>query len=326
MLRQKIAIDLGTTNTLVYDSKKGLVYNEPTVIAIERKGKRCITAGHNAKEMVGRTTENIEAIHPLSQGVISDFDSAQKLLEFLLKKIGINKKAKPRVIICAPSGGSEVEKKAVEDVAYQAGAGKVTVVDEPIAAAIGSGLSIGEPIGRMIVDIGGGTTDVAVISLGGIVLSTSLKVAGNDFDEALIRYVRNTYNLLIGDKTAEKLKIAVGGLFKNPDEEESMAITGRDLVSGLPKSIEVTRNETVPVLKGVASQILDAILGILEKTPGELAADISLDGIMLTGGGSILQGMDQFIHDKTGVEIIQANDPMASVGIGLDIIAKQGVK
>ena len=325
MFKQKIAIDLGTTNTLVYDSKKGLVYDEPTVIAIDRKTKRCLTAGQEAKDMVGRTTENIEAIHPLSQGVISDFDSAQKLLEFLLKKIGVNKRSKPRVIICAPSGGSEVEKKAVEDVAYQSGAGKVTVVDEPIAAAIGSGLSIGEPIGRMLVDIGGGTTDVAVISLGGIVLSTSLKVAGNDFDEALIRYIRNSYNLLIGDKTAETLKIRIGTLYSE-NENRTMTITGRDLVSGLPKSIEITANETVQVLKSVASQIMDAVLGILEKTPGELASDISMDGIMLTGGGSMLTGMDQFIHEKTGVDIIKAKEPLASVGLGLDIIAKQGIK
>ena len=325
MFKQKIAIDLGTTNTLVYDSKKGLVYNEPTVIAIDRKTKRCLTAGHEAKDMVGRTTDNIEAIHPLSQGVISDFDSAQKLIEFLLKKIGISRKSKPRMIICAPSGGSEVEKKAVEDVAYHSGAGKVTVVDEPIAAAIGSGLSIGEPVGRMLVDIGGGTTDVAVISLGGIVLSTSLKVAGNDFDEAMIRYIRNSYNLLIGDKTAERLKVSIGALF--PDEDSSkITITGRDLVSGLPKSIEISRNETVPVFKVVASQILDAILGVLEKTPGELAADISLDGIMLTGGGSMLLGMDRFIHEKTGVDIVKAKEPLASVGLGLDIIAKQGIK
>ncbi len=316
MLYSDIGIDLGTASVLVYVRGRGVVLKEPSVIALDTDTNTIRAIGEEARMMLGRTPGNIVAIRPLRQGVISDYTTTEKMLKYFIQKaVGRKNFRKPRISVCVPSGVTEVEKKAVEDATYQAGARYVEIIEEPIAAAIGAGIDIGRPCGNMIVDIGGGTTDIAVISLGGAVVSTSIKVAGDDFDEAIVRYMRKKHNLLIGDNTAEEIKIKIGTAFKRP-EIEYLEVTGRNLVTGLPRTVKVSSEETEEALRDTTGQVVEAIHSVLEKTPPELAADISARGIVLTGGGSLLRGLEDLIAYKTGINTMTAEDPMTAVAIG----------
>ena len=316
MVATDIGIDLGTASILVYIRGKGVVLKEPSVVAFDRDKNTIKAIGEDARLMLGRTPGNIVAIRPLRQGVISDYTVTEKMLKYFIQKaVGKRLWRKPRVSICVPSGVTEVERKAVEDAGYQAGARYVDIIEEPIAAAIGAGIDISKPCGNMIVDIGGGTSDIAVISLGGTVVSTSVKIAGDDFDEAIVRHMRKKHKLLIGERTAEDLKIKIGRCFPSKEPEE-MDIRGRDLVTGLPKTVRVSSEETEEALKETTSQIVEAIHGVLEKTPPELAADIADRGIVLTGGGSLLRGLEELITDRTGINTMTAEDPMTAVAIG----------
>ncbi len=316
MLTTDIGIDLGTASILVYIKGKGVVLKEPSVVAFDRDTNKIKAIGEEARLMIGRTPGNIVAVRPLRQGVISDYTVTEKMLKhFIQKAIGKRTFKKPRISVCVPSGVTEVEKKAVEDATLQAGAREVAIIEEPIAAAIGAGIDITRPCGNMIVDIGGGTTDIAVISLGGTVVSTSVKIAGDDFDEAIVRYMRKKHNLLIGERTAEEIKIKIGSAFKRP-EVATLDVRGRNLVTGLPKTITVTSDETEEALREATAQIVEAVHGVLEKTPPELAADIADRGIVLTGGGCLLQGLEELIEEKTGINTMTAEDPMTAVAIG----------
>lgn len=316
MLGSDIGIDLGTASVLVYIKGKGVVLKEPSVVAFDRDTNKIKAIGEEARLMLGRTPGNIVAVRPLRQGVISDYTVTEKMLKhFIQKAVGKQRLRKPRISVCVPSGVTEVEKKAVEDATYQAGAREVAIIEEPIAAAIGAGIDIARPCGNMIVDIGGGTTDIAVISLGGTVVSTSIKIAGDDFDEAIVRYMRKKHNLLIGERTAEDIKIKIGSAFHRA-EVESIDVRGRNLVTGLPKTLEVTSDETEEALREATSQIVEAVHSVLEKTPPELAADIADRGIVLTGGGSLLRGLEELIESKTGITTMTAADPMLCVAIG----------
>lgn len=316
MANADIGVDLGTASVLVYISGRGVVLKEPSVVAFDRDSKKIVAIGEEARLMLGRTPGNIVAIRPLRQGVISDYTVTEKMLKhFIQKAIGKRTFRKPRISVCVPSRVTEVEKKAVEDAAYQAGAREVAVIEEPIAAAIGAGVDITKPCGNMIVDIGGGTTDIAVISLGGVVASTSVKIAGDDFDEAIVRYMRKKHNLLIGERTAEEIKIQIGTCFLT-GEDITMDVRGRNLVSGLPRKVTVTSSETEEALRESVSQIIEAIHEVLEKTPPELAADIADRGIVMTGGGCLLRGLEDLIEDRIGINAITAEDPMLCVAIG----------
>lgn len=311
-----MGIDLGTASILVYIKGKGVVLKEPSVVAIDKDADKVLAIGEEAHLMIGRTPGNIVAVRPLRQGVISDYTTTEKMIKFFINKaIGKKTFRKPRVAVCIPSGATEVEKKAVEDASYQAGAREVSIIEEPVAAAIGAGIDISKPCGNMIVDIGGGTTDIAVISLGGPVVSTSLKVAGDDFDEAIIRFMRKKHNLIIGDRTAEQIKIEIGAAYKRP-ELLTLEVRGRNVINGLPKTIVVTSDETLEALSETCGMIVDAVHGVLEKTPPELAADIYDRGIVLTGGGALLSGFDQLVQEKTGINTIIADDPLTAVAIG----------
>ena len=316
MISTDIGIDLGTASILVYVRGKGVVLKEPSVVAFDRDSNKIKAIGEEARLMLGRTPGNIVAVRPLRQGVISDYTVTEKMLKhFIQKAIGKKTFRKPRISVCVPSGVTEVEKKAVEDATYQAGAREVMIIEEPIAAAIGAGIDISRPCGNMVVDIGGGTTDIAVISLGGTVVSTSIKIAGDDFDEAIVRFMRKKPNLLIGERTAEDIKIKIGSCFPRP-EVDTLDVRGRNLVTGLPKTVTVTSEETEEALKETTLQIVEAVHGVLEKTPPELAADIADRGIVLTGGGSLLRGLEELIEDKTGINTMTAEDPMTAVAIG----------
>ncbi|MBR4725527.1 MAG: rod shape-determining protein MreB [Lachnospiraceae bacterium] len=316
MMGSDIGIDLGTASVLVYIKGKGVVLKEPSVVAFDRETNKIKAIGEEARLMLGRTPGNIVAVRPLRQGVISDYTVTEKMLKYFIQKaVGKQRFGRRVVSVCVPSGVTEVEKKAVEDATYQAGAKEVAIIEEPIAAAIGAGIDITRPCGNMIVDIGGGTTDIAVISLGGTVVSTSIKIAGDDFDEALVRYMRQKHSLLIGERTAEDIKIRIGSAYRRP-ESISMDVRGRNLVSGLPKTISVSSEETEEALKQTTSQITEAIHSVLEKTPPELAADIADRGIVLTGGGCLLYGLDSLIEEKTGIVTATAEDPMTAVAIG----------
>jgi rod shape-determining protein MreB len=316
MFNTDIGIDLGTASILVYIKGKGVVLKEPSVVAIDRDTEKIKAVGEEARLMIGRTPGNIVAVRPLKQGVISDYSVTEQMIRYFIQKsVGKRSYRKPRVCVCIPSGATEVETKAVQDAAFQAGAREVYVVEEPLAAAIGAGIEIKKPCGNMVVDIGGGTTDIAVISLGGTVVSTSVKVAGDDFDEAIVRYMRKKHNLLIGDRTAEEIKIGIGTCY-NKSENQKMEVRGRNLVTGLPKTIEVTSEETEEALKDVTTGIVDAVHRVLEQTPPELAADIAVRGIVLTGGGCLLHGLDELIEAKTGINTMTAEDPMTAVAIG----------
>ena len=312
-----IGIDLGTASILVYIRGRGVVLKEPSVVAFDRDTDKIMAIGEDARLIRSRTPGNIVAVRPLRQGVISDYTVTEKMLSYFISRT-VGKSLfgrKPRISVCVPSGATEVEKKAVEDATYQAGAREVSIIEEPVAAAIGAGIDIAKPCGNMIVDIGGGTADIAVISLGGVVVSNSIKVAGDDFDEAIVRFMRKKHNLLIGERTAEEIKINVGTVYKRP-ENLTMDVRGRNLVTGLPKTVTVTSEETEEALREPAYQIVDAVHNVLERTPPELAADISDRGIVLTGGGSLIQGLEELIEEKTGINTMTAEDPLTAVAIG----------
>lgn len=311
-----IGIDLGTASVLVYIKGKGIVLNEPSVVAIDRNTNKILAVGEEARLMLGRTPGHIVAVRPLRDGVISDYNVTEKMLRYFINKaIGKRKIFKPRMVICVPSGVTEVEKRAVIDAGNQAGAKTVKLIEEPIAAAIGAGLDISKASGNMIIDIGGGTTDIAVISLGGIVVSSSIKVAGDKFDEAIVRYMRKKHNVMIGERTAEEMKIKVGTAFPR-EEEVKIEVRGRNLISGLPKTMEVTSEEMLEALSEPVSAIADAVHSVLERTPPELAADVSDRGIVMTGGGSLLYGLDKLISKRTGIPVYIAEDPISCVALG----------
>ncbi|MER3520806.1 MAG: rod shape-determining protein [Acidimicrobiia bacterium] len=308
-----MAVDLGTANTLVYVRGKGVVLNEPSVVAINTKDGRPLAVGHDAKRMIGRTPSHIQAIRPLKDGVIADFDITEKMLRYFIQKVHQGRFAKPRIVICVPNGVTAVEQRAVEEAAIHAGARRAFIIEEPMAAAIG--LPVHEPAGNMIVDIGGGTTEVAVISLGGIVVSESVRIGGDEIDQAIVNFVKKEYNLALGERTAEEVKIAIGSAFPFPDEPRA-EIRGRDLVTGLPKTVVVSAEEIRDAIEEPVSQIVDAVKIALDRTPPELAADIMQRGIVLTGGGALLRSLDARLHHETGMPIKVAENALYSVAIG----------
>ena len=311
-----LGIDLGTASVLVYVKGKGVVLKEPSVVAYDRETNEVKAIGEEARLMLGRTPGNIIAVRPLRHGVISDYTITEKMIKyFILKALGRRTFKKPRICICVPSGVTEVEKKAVEEATFAAGAREVHLIEEPVAAAIGAGIDISKACGNMIVDVGGGTSDIAVISLGGTVVNTSIKIAGDDFDEAIVRYMRKKHNLLIGDRTAEEIKIKIGTTYPLA-EIEKLEVKGRNLVTGLPKTVLVTSSETEEALKEISGQIVEAVISVLEQTPPELSADVLDRGILLTGGGSMLRGLEELIEEKTGIHTITAEDPLKVVAVG----------
>jgi len=316
MFIRDIGIDLGTANTLVHVKGKGVVLREPSVVAINNNTGEVLSVGLDAKNMIGRTPGNITAIRPMKDGVIANFQITQGMLRYFIRKvIGNNKIIRPRVVVCVPSGVTEVEKRAVIDATLQAGAKEAYLIEEPMAAAIGAGLPVEEPTGSMVVDIGGGTSEVAVISLGGIVVSRSLRVAGDELDDAIVHYVKKEYNLMIGERTAEDIKIRIGSAYPVNDEEQ-YSISGRDLVTGLPRELLISAAEVREALAETVNAIVDSIRYTLEKTPPELAADIMEKGIMLTGGGALLKGLDKLIFHETGIPVNIAEYPLDCVAIG----------
>ncbi|MGL6174008.1 MAG: rod shape-determining protein [Cellulosilyticaceae bacterium] len=327
MFGRDMGIDLGTANTLVFVKGKGIVVNEPSVVAIKEKTNQILAVGDEAKQMIGRTPGNIVAIRPLKDGVIADFSTTEAMLRYFIGKAYKQSlfSPKPRVIICVPSGVTSVEKRAVEEATLKAGAKQALIMEEPMAAAIGAQLRVEEPTGNMVVDIGGGTTDVAVISLGGIVASKSLRIAGDEFDEYIVSYIKKEYNLMIGERTAEQIKVTIGAAYPTT-EEATMEIRGRDLVTGLPKTLTITSKEVTDAIKEPVNAIVDAIKSTLEKTPPELSADIMESGIMLTGGGALLKGLDTLISLETGMPVNIAEDPLDCVargtGLALENIEK----
>ena len=315
-LGRDLAVDLGTANTLVYERGRGIVLNEPSVVAINQNTGGIVAVGAEAKRMVGRTPGNIVAIRPLKDGVIADFDTTERMLRYFIQKVHKRRfLAKPRVVVCVPSGITGVEQRAVKDAGYAAGARKVYIIEEPMAAAIGAGLPIHEPTGNMIVDIGGGTTEVAVISLGGVVTSLSIRTGGDELDDALIQFVKKEYSLMLGERTAEEIKTTVGTAFPIPDET-SAELRGRDLVTGLPRTIVVTAEEIRRALDEPLTRIVDAVKTTLDRTPPELCGDIMDRGIVLTGGGALLKGLDERLRHETGMPVIIAEQPMNCVVMG----------
>ena len=314
-LRKDIGIDLGTASCLVYVKGKGIVLTEPSVVAVDLESDEIIAFGREAQMMIGRTPENIITVRPLRDGVISQYDRTLEMLQYFLRRACGPLLIPPRVVICVPSGITEVEERAVEDAVRNAGARSAYLIEEPVAAAIGAGIDISAPSGNMVVDIGGGTTDIAVISLEGVVVSESIKVAGDKFDEAIIRYVRQKYNILIGERTAESIKIRLGTVFK-PARLEQMDVKGRCLAQGLPKYVTLNNYEMLEALLGPITAIIDAICQVIERTPPELVADIINNGIVMTGGGSLLRGFDKLITDLTGIHTYVAKDAISCVAIG----------
>ena len=316
VLGRDMAVDLGTANTLVYVRGMGIVLDEPSVVAVNVKDGRPLAVGTEAKRMIGRTPSHIQAIRPLKDGVIADFEICEKMLEYFIRRVHHRRFSKPRMVICVPSGITGVEQRAVQEVAEYAGARKPAyIIEEPMAAAIGAGLPVHEPTGNMVVDIGGGTTEVAVISLGGIVTSQSVRIGGDELDEAIIQFIKKEYSLALGERTAEEIKIALGSAC--PLEEELYAeVRGRDLITGLPKTIVTSTEEIREAIEEPVSAIVDAVKVTLDKTPPELAADIMEQGIVLTGGGALLHGIDVRLNSETGMPIIIAKNPLHSVAIG----------
>ena len=311
-----VGIDLGTSSVLVYVKDKGIVLREPSVVAVKRVTGEICAIGEDARRMLGRTPGSIIAIRPLKDGVISNFDITERLLHHFLKKVVGNRIFfKPRVVVCVPSGVTEVEKRSVIDATEEAGARHTFLIEEPIAAAIGAGIDIAQPRGNMILDIGGGTTDIAIISLGGAVLSESIKIAGDKFDDSIVRYMRKKHNLLIGERTAEEMKIAIGSAYPRKDQT-FIDVKGRNLISGLPQALVVGSNEMIEALEEPLQSILECVRGLFERTPPELASDIVESGICLTGGGGLLYGMDKFISEHTKVPCFVAEDPVSCVAIG----------
>jgi len=313
---QDIGIDLGTASVLVYVKGKGIVLREPSVVAVDQSTGRMLAVGEDARRMLGRTPGNIIAVRPLRDGVISDYGITERMLRYFLNKV-VGRKFffKPRVVVCVPSGVTEVEKRSVKEATEDAGAREVLLIEEPIAAAIGAGIDISQPYGSMVVDVGGGTTDIAVISLGGSVVSDSIKVAGDKFDDAIVRYMRKKHNILVGERTAEELKINIGAAYPRK-ETIFMEVTGRNLVSGLPKTISVGSDEMIEALDEPVQAVLEAVHSVLERTPPEIAADIFDRGIVMTGGGSLLYGLDMRIQQYTRVPCFVAEDAISCVAIG----------
>lgn len=318
LFTKDLGIDLGTANTLVYMRGKGIVLNEPSVVAMQKETGEILAVGDEAKMMIGRTPGNIVAIRPMKDGVIADFDVTQTMLRYFIKKAlnsNVNILNKPRVVVCVPAGVTTVEERAVKEAALQAGAKEAYLIEEPMAAAIGVGLPIHEPTGNMIVDIGGGTTDVAIISLGGIVTSRSIRIGGDEMDEAIMNFIKRAYNLMIGERTAEEIKIAIGSAINQP-ETATYQVRGRDLVTGLPKMIIVNSREIKDALAEPVSAIIEAIKICLEKTPPELAADIMDRGIIMAGGGAFLKGLDILISQETGMPVHIGEEPLSAVAVG----------
>ena len=315
MFGQDIGIDLGTATVIAYVKGKGIVLREPSVVAVNNVTNEVLAVGHEARRMLGRTPGNIVATRPLRDGVISDYTVTERMLKYFINKIGGKFLFEPRIMICIPSQVTEVEKKAVIDAASNAGARKVYLIEEPIAAAIGAGIDISKPCGNMIVDIGGGTTDIAVISLGGSVVSTSIKVAGDKFDEYIVKYIKKKHNVMIGERTAEELKVNIGCVYPKFQDME-MDVRGRDLFTGLPKTITVYSSELMEALEEPANMIVDAVHSVLERTPPELSADISDKGIYMTGGGCLVDGLDKLLQEKIGINVMIAEDAISCVAIG----------
>ena len=315
MFGQDIGIDLGTATVIAYVKGKGIVLREPSVVAVNNVTNEVLAVGHEARRMLGRTPGNIVATRPLRDGVISDYTVTERMLKYFINKIGGKFLFAPRIMICIPSQVTEVEKKAVIDAASNAGARKVYLIEEPIAAAIGAGIDISKPCGNMIVDIGGGTTDIAVISLGGSVVSTSIKVAGDKFDEYIVKYIKKKHNVMIGERTAEELKVNIGCVYPKFQDME-MDVRGRDLFTGLPKTITVYSSELMEALEEPASMIVDAVHSVLERTPPELSSDISDKGIYMTGGGCLVDGLDKLLQEKIGINVMIAEDAISRVAIG----------
>ncbi len=315
-LAKDIGIDLGTANTLVHVKGKGIVVREPSVVAIDKTSNKILAVGNKAKDMIGRTPGNIVAIRPMKDGVIANFDTTQAMIKNFIKLSSTaGSILKPRVVVCVPSGITDVEKRAVEEAALAAGAREAYLMEEPMAAAIGAGLPVEEPMGSMVVDIGGGTSEVAVISLGGIVTSRSVRVAGDALDNAIVAYIKREYNLMIGDRTGEQIKLGIGSAY--PDESENrMSIRGRDLVTGLPKNILITQEEIRGALAEPIASIVEAIKSTLEKTPPELSSDIMDRGVTLTGGGALIRGLDKLIERETGIPVYIAENPLDCVALG----------
>ncbi len=318
-----IGIDLGTANTLVFVKDRGIVLREPSVVAIQAGTNRVLAVGDEAKRMLGRTPGSIVAIRPLKAGVIADFEITEAMLRYFIRKVhGRRKWVRPRVIVAVPSGITEVEKRAVKDSATHAGAREVYLIEEPMAAAIGVGLPVQEPAGNMIVDIGGGTTEVALISLAGIVFSRSVRVGGDEMDEAIVQYMKRVYNLMIGERTAEEIKIRIGSAYAL-EEEMSMEVKGRDLIAGLPKTLTITSQEIREALQEPVTTIVEAVRTALERCPPELAADLVDRGIVLAGGGSLLRGIDKLIAEQTGLPVHRADDPMSAVAEGTGVVLNE---
>ncbi|OQA20895.1 MAG: Rod shape-determining protein MreB [Actinobacteria bacterium ADurb.Bin346] len=316
LIGRDMGIDLGTANTLVFVKNKGIVLCEPSIVAIDKENKKILAVGMEAKKMVGRTPGNIVAIRPLKDGVIADFDTTERMLRYFIQRVHKNMAiARPRIIICVPSGITAVEKKAVIEATEQAGARSAYIIEEPLAAAIGADLPINEPTGSMIVDIGGGTSEVAIISLGGIVAYQSLRVGGDELDEAIIYYLKKENNLLIGESTSEKIKMEIGSAFPT-ENEEKMEVNGRDLVTGLPKTIIITSQQIRAALEKTLSEIINSIVEVLDNTPPELSSDIMKRGIVLSGGGALLKGLNERISRETHCPVYLAPDPLAAVALG----------
>lgn len=310
-----LGIDLGTSNVLIYAAGRGIVLREPSVIALDKNSGKVLQVGAAARSMLGRTPGNVVAVHPLQDGVISDYELTARMLTEMLRRVLRHAIVKPRMIVTVPSGITEVEERAVIDAGIQAGARKVYLIEEPVAAAIGAGIDITQPDGHMVVDIGGGTADIAVISLSGVVESASIKIAGDKFDEAVIKYIRRKHNVLIGERTAEELKMTIGCVFPRP-EEVTMDIKGRCLMTGLPRVFTVSSSEMIEAFEEPSTRILEAIHGVLERTPPELVADISTNGIVMTGGGSLIWGFDKLVESHTGIETHVADDAISCVAYG----------
>ncbi len=315
-LGRDMAVDLGTANTLVYVRGKGIVLNEPSVVAINTNTSGILAVGTEAKRMIGRTPGNIVAIRPMKDGVIADFDTTERMLRYFIQKVHRRSRlARPRIVVCVPSGITGVERRAVVDAGSQAGARRVFIIEEPMAAAIGAGMPVHEPTGNMVVDIGGGTTEVAVISLGGIVTSQSIRTGGDEMDVAIINYVKKEYSLMLGERTAEEIKMAIGSAFPMPDEPHA-EIRGRDLVSGLPKTVVVSSEEIRKAIEEPVNAVIDAVRTTLDKCPPELAGDVMDRGVVLTGGGALLRGLDERLRHETSIPIHIADAPLHSVAMG----------
>lgn len=323
-LSKDIAIDLGTASVIVYVDGDGIVLHEPSVVAVDTNTDTIVKIGKDAQAMLGRSPDHIKVVRPLKEGVISEYAITQKMIQFYIRRACGNAVFPPRVVICIPTGVTEVETRAVIDAGTQAGARKTYLVDEPVAAAVGAGIDIGSPTGRMIVDIGGGTTDVAVISLGGIVVAETSRMAGDKFDEAIMQYVRRKYNIAIGDRTAEQIKIRIGAVYKPEQcEVKTMEVKGRCLVSGLPKVVTLSSVEMLEAMMEPISAVIDCVCSVIEKTPPDLVGDILRDGMVMTGGGSMLRGFDKLIEDVTGVKTRVAREPMLCVARGTGAILKE---